>query len=89
MNEKIIASSVLYAKKQLDNHTLFECAVLLAPIFPEHRMSYSFTVRINDDEATVLPEHCDFDTAEKIFNGIICRNLSPSELEDFVKSVTL
>lgn len=89
MNEKIIASSVLYAKKQLDNHTLFECAVLLAPIFPERRTSYSFTIRMNDNEATVRPEHCDFEMAEKIFNEIVCRNPSPSELEDFVKSVTL
>lgn len=89
MNEKIIASAVLYVKKQLDNHTLFECAVLLSPIFPEHRMSYSFTLTLNGESVTVTPERCDFDTAEKIFNGIVCRNLAPMELEGFVNMIIL
>ncbi len=89
MNEKIIASSVLYVKKQLDNRTLFECAVLLAPIFFDHRMSYSFTVRINDDEATATPERCDFETAEKIFNAIACCAIPPSELDKFVNGFIL
>lgn len=89
MNEEYINRAVFYAKKQLDNDALFECAVLLTPAHAVHRYAYSFTVCTGGEMRTAKAWVNDFDTAERIFDRIVCDKPSAWALEGFVKRLIL
>lgn len=88
MNQNEITASVFYAKKHLDNATLYECAVLLTPTHSEHRAAYSFTAELNGDRTTLEAVTYNRDAAERIFNALVCKNAKPCELGAFIRSLS-
>lgn len=88
MNQDEIGASVFFAKKHLDNATTIEYAVLLTPVHEAHRAAYSFIIEALGECATAEAVTYDRDTAERIFNKLVCENVKPCELDAFIRSVS-
>ncbi len=89
MKQNQINSAVFYAKKHVNNAATLEYAVLLMPIYTEHRTVYSIAAEGFGESTVIETVTCDKSEAERIFNKLVCENIAPSDLKAFLDGITL
>lgn len=89
MKQKEINSAVFYAKKHVNNSATLEYAVFLMPVRAEHRTAYSILAEGFGKSACIEAVTRDKNDAERIFNRLVCENITPSNLKAFIDRLTL